>query len=108
MVQASEDLNQISDKYTRVIINGEVSNKNQSESHSHNHSLLDFDNTEISLVEAAVGTLNLETKKENLQSDIDVLSDIFNAPDIPEPALTDTGILLPTAISKTDVQNGTL
>lgn len=104
MVQASEDLNQVADKYTRVIIHGEVSDKNHNESHPQNHSLLDFENTEISEVEAAVATLNLETKKENSQSDIDVLSDIFNATNIPDPALTDISILLPMTVTKSDIQ----
>lgn len=103
MVQTNSDLNQVFIKYTRVIVREEIKKKNR-ELHPMNNSLLDLESTDVSQVEAAVGTLNLDLKRENSQSDIDVLSDIFNATNIPDPILSNSSILLPMTVSKGDIQ----
>lgn len=62
--------------------------------------MLDLESADV----AAVEKLLLETNKDNSQADIDVLCDIFNTTNIPEPELTNTNILLPMSVSNNEVQ----
>lgn len=106
VLQASDELSQVFDKYTSIIIQGIVPVVKQTEPATNNLSLLDFEPVDV---ESASNLLKspispkpepITTRKES-QSDLDVLCDIFTSNNI-SGEMSDTEILQPISILKRD------
>lgn len=94
-------------KYKRIIVLGTVEQK-LSEDNAANLSLLDLESVDLQpsmdLVAAKFSSTSSETSiiKRSSQSDIDVLCDVFNSANIPEPVLPSNDLLLPLSASNKD------
>lgn len=95
ILHASDEINTVFEKYTSVIVQGNVSGTNKEEQHS----LLDLESTPVESAIAQMAVSEITSPK-----DVDVLCDIFNSTNIPDTVLSTNDILLPELATNKDVK----
>jgi len=97
VLTASDELNQVFEKYTSVIVLGQSSKSSATESSkpifNNGSSLLDLSSPTESI---PCENTTQSTTSTDLRSDMDMLGDIFNV--LEKPVKSDTNFLMPNAI----------